>query len=528
MARTPLFASLSGLIANARRGLPGDGASGPRAISRRAAIAMMTAAAACSPEQEKVDPSDPAIVAIVGGGVSGLVAAWRLANAGVPCEVFEASGRFGGRMYTLPNFTPEGQFCELGGEFIGEGHTALVTLCRELGVEVQPLGVAGETAGDIFDVHGVRLGEDLIEPATSTGAFVPVAVRIAADQSALLDAAGNWTQRAHDLDALPLSDYLESLASSAERWVIDLLALAYHCEFGIPVEQQSSLNLVDAIGVDTALPFAPFGARSGLARIAGGSSSLPDALAERLMAPPASNRVDLHLRHELSSLRREGDGFRLTFEHEGKPPVIRTFRRVVMALPFTRLRAVKGLGGLGLPADKMKVINEQGYGANAKLMVGTSSRPWTLTLPDLHAPMTASLYSDRGFQRIWESSIGQPGEGGILTNYLAGAPARSEEAIVLATLERGLKALSPDLAAALEPRIRASMFWPNHPHTRASYSGALAGQYTSFREIAARTELGGNLVFAGEHASLEWAGSMNGAVDAGEFAARELLAARRV
>ena len=66
------------------------------------------------------------------------------------------------------------------------------------------------------------------------------------------------------------------------------------------------------------------------------------------MAPPASNRVGLHLRHELSSLRREGDGFRLTFEHEGKPPVIRTFRRVVMALPFTRLRAVKGLGGYHL------------------------------------------------------------------------------------------------------------------------------------------------------------------------------------
>ena len=42
---------------------------------------------------------------------------------------------------------------------------------------------------------------------------------------------------------------------------------------------------------------------------------------------------------------------------------MRTFKRVVLALPFTRLRAVKGLGGLGLPADKMKVINEQGYGA---------------------------------------------------------------------------------------------------------------------------------------------------------------------
>lgn len=528
MARTLLFASLAGLIADARRGLPDAGPAGSRAISRRAAIALMAAAAACSPEQKQVDPSDPTIIAIIGGGVSGLVAAWRLANAGLPCEVFEASGRFGGRMYTLRDFTPEGQFCELGGEFISESHIALIMLCRELGLPVQRLGVTGEPAGDIFDVRGVRLAEDLIDPVAGTGAFMPVAVRIAADQASLLDEAGNWTQRALDLDALPLSDYLTSLAGSTEQWVIDLLALAYHCEFGIPVERQSSLNLVDAIRIDTALPFAPLGARSGIARITGGSSTLPEALAGRLMAAPVSDRVRLHLRHELSSLRREGDGFRLTFENDGKPPVIRTFRRVVMALPLTRLREVKGLGGLGLPADKMKVINEQGYGVNAKLVVGTSSRPWTRTLPDLHAPMTGSLYSDRGFQRIWESSIGQPGEGGVLTNYLAGAPARSEEAMVLATLQRGLKALSPDMAEALEPRIRASLFWPNHPHTRASYSGALAGQYTGFREIAARAELGGNLLFAGEHASVEWAGSMNGAVDAGEQAARELLSAARV
>jgi len=528
LARTPLLASLTSLIARARAGLPDAPPAMPRAISRRAALAMMAATAACTPEQQRIEPGDPDIIAIIGGGVSGLVTAWRLANAGLACEIFEASGRFGGRMQTLPDFTPDGQFCELGGEFIGESHTALVTLCRELGLAIQPLGGPGDASDDIFDIRGVRLGIDLIDPASGAGAFVPVAVRIAADQAALLDNAGDWSQRAHDLDALPLSKYLESLSGSTERWVIDLLALAYHNEFGIPVEQQSSLNLVDAIGTDIAQPFAPFGARDSLARIAGGSSTLPDALAERLMAAPMSERASLHLRHVLSAISREGDAFRLAFENEAKPPVVRTFRRVVLALPFTVLRTVKGLGGLGLPADKMTVINEMGYGANAKLMVGTTSRPWTRTLPDLQMPMTGSLYSDRGFQRIWETSIGQPGTGGVLTNYLAGVAARGEEAAALATLERGLKAMSQDLAAALEPRIRTSLFWPNHPHTRGSYSGALAGQYTHFRETAARPELGGSLVFAGEHASIAWGGTMNGAVDAGEQAARELLAGGRV
>lgn len=522
MARTPLFANVADTLARAHATRGGAGA---RAISRRAAIAMLAATAACTPERSTSSPDEPEAVAIIGGGVSGLLTGWRLANAGIGCEVFEASGRFGGRMNTLRDFTPEGQFAELGGEFLAPGHAALITLCRELGVDLQRLDIDGAPAADIFDVGGVRLGEDLIDPVKGTGAFVPVAVRIAADQAALLDAQGGWTQRARDLDALPLSRYLASLSGSTESWVINLLALAYHSEFGIPIDRQSSLNLVDAIGTDTASSFAQFGTGSGLLRIANGSSRLPEALAERLMSSPLAERASLHLRHVLSSITRDGGGFRLTFEHEGKLPVVRTFKRVVLTLPFTRLREVKGLGGLGLPADKMTVINEQGYGANAKLAVGTSSRPWTRKLPDLHAPMTASLYSDRGFQRVWESSIGQPGAGGVLTNYLAGASARSEEAAVLATLERGLRALSPDIAAALTPRVRASFFWPNHPHTRGSYSGALAGQYTGFREIAARPELGGALIFAGEHASIEWPGSMNGAVDAGERAARELIRA---
>ena len=164
----------------------------------------------------------------------------------------------------------------------------------------------------------------------------------------------------------------------------------------------------------------------------------------------------------------------------------KTFARVIMALPFTRLRSVKGLTGLGLPADKMKVINELGYGANAKLAVGTSSRPWQEGLAGIPAPVTGTVYSDRGFELMWDTSAAQPGIGGVLTNYLSGDAAKREEAQALARLEAGLAALSPKVARALLPKVRASFFWPNHPHTRGSYAGCLTGQYTSFAGIGAR------------------------------------------
>lgn len=525
MARTQLFARIRNAIANARATLPDAPQPGPRAISRRAALALMASAAACTP-RSTVEPGAPGSVAIIGGGTSGLVVAWRLANAGIACEIFESSGRTGGRMFTLRDFTPEGQFCELGGELVDSNHTDLIKLCEELGIGIQRLHAEGSTASDIYDIGGKpRVDNDLLDPTAQTGPFLPVAVRIAADQAALLDAAGEWTPRALQLDALPLSDYLESLASSTERWVIDLLALAYHAEYGIPIDQQSSLNLVDLIGADSAEGYAMFGDSDESHRIAGGSGTLPETLLARLSVAPLAERTRISLRHELAAVAREGDGFKLTFRNEGNAPVERTFTRVVLAMPFTRLREVNGLGGLGLSADKMKVINEMGYGANSKLMVGTSSRPWTQQLLGINSPLTGTIYSDRGFQIVWDTSVGQEGTGGILTNFITGAAAKSEESAVLAAFESGLASFSPDLAAALTTKVRASFFWPNHPHTKASYAGPLVGQYTSFAEHAARPELGNKLFFAGEHTSLKGQGFMNSAVEAGERASREILAA---
>lgn len=525
MARTQLFGRIRLALINARASLPDAPPPGPRAISRRSMLALMAAAAACTPAPRS-QPGAPGSVAIIGGGTAGLVIAWRLANAGIGCEIFESSGRTGGRMFTLRDFTPEGQFCELGGELVDSGHADLIKLCGELGIEIQRLRPEGDGASDIYDVGGMpRLAGDLLDPAAQTGAFLPVAARIAADQAALLDADDNWTARALELDALPLSKYLESLSNSTERWVIDLLAMAYHGEFGIPVDQQSSLNLVDFIGTDASGEFAMFGDSDEAHRIAGGSGTLPETLLARLTVAPLAERVRVQLRHELANIAHEGDGFRLTFANEGNPPVERNFTRVVLTLPFTRLREVKGLGGLGLSAEKMKVINEQGYGVNSKLMVGTTSRPWQQQLLGINSPLTGTIYSDRGFQIVWDTSAGQQGMGGVLTNFITGAAAKSEESAVLATLESGLASLSPDLASALNTKVRASFFWPNHPHTKASYAGPLVGQYTSFAENGAKAELGNRLFFAGEHTSANFQGFMNGAVESGERVAREILAA---
>jgi monoamine oxidase len=446
-------------------------------------------------------------IAIVGAGAAGLSAAHRLADR-ADCTLYEASNRVGGRMFTRRNFTPEGQFCELGGELVDTGHEALIKLAAELGVEIQRIAPEGEQDSDLFSIGGnYYRARDMFDPATGAGAFIPIAPRLAADQAALLDDAGEWTERARALDNISLRTYLDAFRPLTAAWAIDLLDLAYLGEYGRPTSEQSALNLVDLIGADEG-PFAMFGDSDEAHRIAGGSSSLIEAL-ERVIAV----RAPIKLRHSLAAVEATAEGVRLIFSTtSGEQAVVAD--RVILALPFTRLRAVRGVDELGLDPLQLEAIRSLGYGANAKLMVATHGKPWR----DRAAPawFDGAVYSDAGLQIAWDTSRGQAGEGGILTNFMSPPLSGSEEDEAYATLSAGLAALSPAFANTLVADNRVSFYWNRHPHSLGSYTCAAPGQYTRLLEAALEPALGGRIWFAGEHTSLDYQGFMNGAVESGE------------
>lgn len=78
-------------------------------------------------------------VAIVGAGLAGLHAAYRLLQAGVRAQVYEASTRVGGRMFTARSLYAQGQVAELGGEFIDSNHVWCRGLAQEFGVPLDDL-----------------------------------------------------------------------------------------------------------------------------------------------------------------------------------------------------------------------------------------------------------------------------------------------------------------------------------------------------------------------------------------------------
>jgi monoamine oxidase len=90
-------------------------------------------ASAHRPKDATTDP-----VVVIGAGLAGMHAAWRLHLAGVEVVVLEARDRVGGR--TWSHALADGTIVERGGEFIAPDQHVLRGLCDELGLELIPHG----------------------------------------------------------------------------------------------------------------------------------------------------------------------------------------------------------------------------------------------------------------------------------------------------------------------------------------------------------------------------------------------------
>ena len=523
MSRTLLFAAIKKALAQSARdagiALPHSSVLTRRRLLRLSGAAA--GAAALSPVfkwKAYAKEEAPRSIAIIGGGVAGLTAAYRLQAAGMKPTVFEASNRWGGRIFTQYDFY-KGMFCELGGEFVDTNHEDLQKLGAELGVEMQKLAAEGD-GEDLYFFRGEwKVPKDMLDPEKQSGAFVPIAKQIAEDAERLTDEEENWTEYAGKLDQMSLKAYLDQFRGKADDWAIDLLDVGYNIEFGLETADQSSLNMVDFIGTDLSAPFLMFGESDEVFRIKGGSSTLIKALLAAL-----ENKVDMQLGQPLSALDVKDGRIIASFDAQGGAHS-ETFDAVILALPFTRLRQVKGLEGLGLGEEKLKTIRELGYGTNAKILQGTTSRVWGSPESGLPAPSNGTFYTDLGFQNLWDSSRAQPGDAGIITDYLGGKAGLADPASAIKTFREGLPKMAPKIAESLDPAAVMVWFWATYPYALGSYASAKPGQYTTMLEVAGEPALDGRLQFGGEHTSSDFLGFMNGGVESGNRAAAALIEA---
>lgn len=149
-------------------------------------------------------------VIVLGGGLAGLSAARDLAAGGADVVVLEARDRPGGRVEQTT--LADGRLVQLGGEVIGQFHTAYRALVAELGLTVVPAfpAMPGEDTTILSEGRFVTDGvgwlskEDLSEYERAERAFIDLSREVDPDDPWSHPAAGQ-------LDRASVGEWLRSL-----------------------------------------------------------------------------------------------------------------------------------------------------------------------------------------------------------------------------------------------------------------------------------------------------------------------------
>jgi monoamine oxidase len=491
-----------------------------RAGATGAAVAAVGPLAFARPARAAAAPR----IAIVGGGIAGLAAALTLQDNGISADVYESSGRVGGRMHSDwqefgHSFWANGQQAELCGELIDSNQKTILQLARRFNLAtVDLIGAQPNMTTDTYWISGAQYPY-----AQASSDFKPVHNTLQGQ----IQAAGfptqynSFTSAGQFFDQMTVYDWITNYVPGGHGSQLGtLLNAAYNEEYGAETTGQSALNLIYLLGYKAGPgTWAIYGASDERYHIAGGNSNLPVAIANALAAG------SVHLGSAMTAIALNSDGSISVSFGKGKSI---TADHVILGMSFAVLRTLN-YSQAGFDSLKQTAITQLGSGHNAKLSLQFNSRPWNAS------GSTGSLYSDQSFQSAWEVTRGQSGTTGILVEYpganVAQSMGQSSPYSTTAT-NRKVTTFANQFLSQIEPIFpgitaqwngKAMLSTPfTDPNLLCSYSYWKPGQYTGFSGYEGVRQ--GNIHFAGEHCSTSFQGFMEGGASEGVRAANEILA----
>lgn len=446
-------------------------------------------------------------VVVVGGGLSGLVAARKVARCGRSVLVVEARKRVGGRL--LNHRLDAGGVIEAGGAFVGPTQDHILALAKELKVATFPEYIDGK---NVYVSRGQR--------SEYTGTIPP-------DPTILLDAAvllGNlndfaaempvdapWAHpKAAEWDAQTLSQYIHHTTLNSTA-VENLIRCWTQPGFGADPAQLSLLFVIHYLACSgnerTPGTFELNSDTKGGAqerRFVGGSQLVPLRLAQRL-----GDRVALG-----AAVNKivQGNGRAVVHTTRG---VVRA-RRVIMATPPPKVLGVDWYPQL--PTRRHNLLTHWKMGELMKCDAVYSTPFWRAD------GLSGSGISDAGATRAVFDNSPPSGNVGVLLAFVGGSVHRQYAHLPLA--ERR-KAVLEGFAEMVGPKALKPIEYTEHDWTRERWTGGgpvpimAPGTMTKYGS-SIRTPFG-RVHWAGTETSTYWNGYMDGAVRAGKRAATEAL-----
>lgn len=439
-------------------------------------------------------------VVVLGGGLSGLSAAWELQKAGKSVVVLEAQDHVGGRVRTDHDGWDNGQYFEMGAVRIPDVHNYTLEYVEALGLDLAEFS-SGEPLyylkgnrfiyqdGDAWPLPNGTPEEQANGP-DMWGTYV----------AGHFDAFGNprdgtfpQPDTIASYDNMSWTQFLASVGAT-EDW----LAL-YTAGEGSEVSKIGAIAWMAAEVADQDWD-ATF-------HVVGGNDLIPKGVASQLGDAVKLGRV-------ITKIEHTDTGVLITVDNNGTPEVY-SGDHCVCALPYTILRNIPVSPAFS--EQKTKCINELFMMNSSRGFYQTRSRFWQEE--DIGGVKIAK--TDTKAERLWDISNVQEGATGMVMAYTQNENANALQAVAegdrKAYLDAEIKKFFPQIED--ETLHFKSWSWGDDPWVKGAWCDILPGQAWMLAVVGAAE---GRIHFAGEHTSI-WAGWMQGAIESGKRTAQEIL-----
>lgn len=478
-----------------RRGIVAGAAAGA------AGAALPSAAAAKRVRRKKTD------VVVVGAGLAGLTAARELVRAGVKSVVLvEARKRVGGRTFTR---TVSGVPVDVGGQWWGPTQNRIKALADELGVKAFPTYNTGDNVYFRSGSTSRYASSGPLGPIPPDATGAPEAFKAIQqlnDMAKSVPPDRPWAApSAREWDGQTFETWkLANTTTDGGRFLLDLGIEAVWAAEPRDVSLLHVLFYIASAGSFDALINTANGAQEG--RFVGGAQQLSIRMAEEL-----GRRVILG--SPVRRIAQPKGGVRVESDR-----IIATARRVIVAVAPALTAHIDFRPGL--PALRDQLTQRFPMGSVIKCQAVYARPFWR------DDGLTGQATSDTGPCRITFDNTPPEGAPGVMLGFIEGdesrewgtRPAAERKKAVLESFARYYG------EAALSPSDYVEMNWSEERWTRGCYTGFTPpGVLTAYGE-ALRAPVG-RVHWASTETATQWSGYMDGAVQSGQRAAKEVLEA---